>query len=619
MARNRSMPIRALVGLLAAACVFAATSAFAAVELSVPEAGAGAARVDNVFAAAPRQWSMALQSYVAPNLNVTPVVMLLQSQGFAVAAAAPGQAPVLMKEGRAVPAPAAAAAAEKARVDSAALVAQAAEGAAARAGSETASQDQLLDSAAQLHLLQTNGLVGYLTKEQRVRFAAAAADAAARLSAEEASADARVQARMKQIAASLSSSGDAGKLSAETGSVEGARKGTLLKRGPGERAPLKDVASAAAPPAAAPAAEGASLLSRARTFLQWSKYSYVYALQTTLSMNAHRGQYRQALAQDDEYMLFLQNAGMSFGPGLIRAPSIARIFAYYDSQMKSLVERGVVSPDDVLEPVRLYRDGADQLIGLKFGSVVPDGYRVEKDSVLTTKEFMSLIARGQFPIGEPGTSAGVGLRHSMADHDLAHLAAFAAHPEYMAAFRKTLRAAGKDMYSPAQEERLSVATEFLNRLPKENAKAFASLLPEPARAIVAGADVAEMTAVLQALPPGDLVALRGKLLEAHPRLVRHYGGSSNDFAIRSTSHAGHDATLLTPLRAGLERARTREHLAYALARYVVGTYQSSQVEPRQWLEQAAAEKVDRRTRLYKYACGLGLWSSASPMSRAYCR
>jgi hypothetical protein len=207
MSRTPSQPLRAFAGLLAAAsfCLAGTTSAFAAVELSVPEAGAGAARVNNVFAAAPPQWSMALQSYVSPNLNVTPVVMLLQSQGFAVAAPAPGQEAVLMKEGRVVADGDAKAAAKKAQLGSYALVARAAESVAARAASESASPDELLDSAAKLRLLDTNGLGRYLTGEQRARFDSAAAAATSRLLVKEGSAETKVKERMKQIVAGLGS------------------------------------------------------------------------------------------------------------------------------------------------------------------------------------------------------------------------------------------------------------------------------------------------------------------------------------------------------------------------------------------------------------------------------
>jgi hypothetical protein len=160
-----------------------------------------APRVTSIFSAAPAPWAGALGGYLPAATSLTPVVMLMQAQGYSVAVDPATSKPTLFKDARAVPAATAIGDAQRARLDSYELVNRVGEDLAAKAETPGLPQSDLLDAAAKLRLLETDGkLSGYLIEAKLARVQAAFAAAQGRLSEENRK---KVKARMKSIAAAL--------------------------------------------------------------------------------------------------------------------------------------------------------------------------------------------------------------------------------------------------------------------------------------------------------------------------------------------------------------------------------------------------------------------------------
>ena len=166
-------------------------------------------------------------------------------------------------------------------------------------------------------------------------------------------------------------------------------------------------------------------------------------------------------------------------------------------------------------------------------------------------------------------------------------------------------------------KRLLYYSEFLNGMPKESREPFLSLLPDPVRQGVATASEAQMRAILEGMDDASIVALKDKLLEHYPSLIRDYGGSANDLPFRYGPHERIGYIFLNSLRSQVRQSgNNATALRSSLSPLIVLGYRSSFVSP-ETMAQSEKPQIDRDSALFKYLCEEGIWS-AQDIFLAFC-
>ncbi|MGE4232182.1 MAG: hypothetical protein AB7F43_02535 [Bacteriovoracia bacterium] len=165
----------------------------------------------------------------------------------------------------------------------------------------------------------------------------------------------------------------------------------------------------------------ASYVARLESNLSWKRYNALAQKVSSGNFGSAKDYFFRLKQENDSRVFSLEQLGYRFEKDNVYVPDLNEILANYKKAFKG---------NPPLEPVRVFeKEGT--VIPVRFGENPPVGAEPIK-SLLSTPQFLELLSAGYFPMGEPVNAL---LLVSNFDHDLTHLGAFMAMPEYGASLR----------------------------------------------------------------------------------------------------------------------------------------------------------------------------------------
>lgn len=252
---------------------------------------------------------------------------------------------------------------------------------------------------------------------------------------------------------------------------------------------------------------------------------------------------QHARYENDPYTLQLEAMGVQLmGPAPKTVP-FEQMVAWINSQIDTLVQNKTLRECDVLRPGKAFRVNAGpfkgQIVFKRLGE--PLEANLVSLNLLTPDEFSQMLAHGYFPMGDATIEH---TNQTLAEHDLAHMAAFVSAPLYM----KTIRHGFAEVYrimqsDPQIAEALKSFDSIYSLRLYYTIEIFTQVLPEKRDAIVRAIDIAHTTIPTQqevteallaraAADPGEFSAYLRRIYDLYPSSFNALGGESRDLINR---------------------------------------------------------------------------------------
>jgi hypothetical protein len=354
----------------------------------------------------------------------------------------------------------------------------------------------------------------------------------------------------------------------------------------------------------------------------WVQFDQGYQNSSRTTINANRSTFLSADDRGHTYIELLKAAGLRLTTTELSVPSAKQVIAQYYKDMNQAIAAGIVTRDEILIPGRVFEDATGRKFGIPFGDPIPAGAAPARSAILTNPQYVSFIREGLFPMGGDD-SAGGGFFHSMAEHDLEHIAAFRNNPRYGASVRRGISKLDPDhtVFTPVLNQRLLYFTEFLNFVPNSHRSTFRSSLPTDLLAPLDQRNLAHITSHLAQMPIAELTQLQRKLSSQFYAVIENDGGSCNDLSFSEHYHQSSAVSLLLWLKVQSDSSLATNNpsvIADKTARYILAADISGHVSPDDWIDDLVSEHMDRNSKLYKYLCESGVWENSTDVFRSFC-
>lgn len=365
---------------------------------------------------------------------------------------------------------------------------------------------------------------------------------------------------------------------------------------------------------------------------------------------------KRAYKHHDAYALQLKEMGYSFKEGVERYAPFYDTVNWALTKLNYLVNSSQVSEVDIIVPAKAFaieQAGVKKVVYIPFGQAVPVG-AIELN-LLPPDVFVEMLAQGYFPIGAPIREH---TNQTLCEHDMAHIAGFISHPNYMKAIRQAFQRVKVMMEeNPAIKTALSnfdslyslrlyymiEVFSIVSASSKETLEDLLRLRVEDYSLDRPQEIYPRIVDFLLAAEPANLNKYLYRLYEAFPSLVNPLGGESRDILNRTRKFGrGNQSgsfystmsnldskfdgssiySLLLNAKAALENKRSNhpdyEKTIREIHAPLIGSLLGTcQLTVEDWVFEAIKEVPDKDSKLYKYIVGTGLWNKSHVLYWAY--
>jgi hypothetical protein len=288
----------------------------------------------------------------------------------------------------------------------------------------------------------------------------------------------------------------------------------------------------------------------------------------------------------------------------VRWPTFSEFVHRYEALLQKHIREGRLTEKQAIRPGRAFEDpkGTIHILGV---NQEPQPDWVYKDPSGSAKLLTQMLAAGYFPVSHNHRSL----------HDLCHLAALIANPEYMARIREMAQPSVPEKpriegRSHHMSLRFLFLLEGLVVVPKENQAKLLPLLSEPIQKRPADiVTIAEVQQYWTAKPEGEARKQAKKLLKELPALLKHYG----QFEIGAAGYniGLHDS--IETIRMDLEHVLDNDPslLPLAIARLEIAAWYSTRVTMEVAFDELLAPKSNPKGPVYQWIVTSGLGKSSS--------
>lgn len=296
-------------------------------------------------------------------------------------------------------------------------------------------------------------------------------------------------------------------------------------------------------------------------------------------------------------------------------PSVSTLLSKYESYMKRLIHRKVVSSEEVLWPVFISKNSEGKFYWSRFDEPIPEGFKPYTD-ILPNEVYNQVIKQGFFPMGlEKLTPTSI----SAFEHDLAHLTSFISYPKYMALTKKLAEIEpvefdGRYMRGYYWGEGLTLIKPSAKRLLSSH-----MALSKEMRERLSDITYPEMVNYLKTRPIEELHKITLKLEDNFEKYFDIYGGAARD-PVSNNSNRLH-----SPFRAMIFMASFSispylfrdEKNVETLARLQIILIKLSNTKLEDWFEAINQSHVDPRSPIGQLFADKTLWDGIRDDTSSY--